>query len=143
MDESQPVNVYRTRVRSHQTDLNGAMYHGAYFDVFDDARIDTFRRLGYAYEDAVAGGWRLVIRHVTCEYHAPALMDALIDVVVSVAAATRATLTVGYACRHNDLLLAKGQVRYVFVDGRGRPLRFPADLWRLIEATPALRSQGK
>ena len=44
MDDS-PLNVHEFRVRTHQTDLNAAMYHGAYFDIFDDARIETFRRM--------------------------------------------------------------------------------------------------
>ena len=75
----EPLNVYHARVRSHQTDLNAAMYHGAYLDLFDDARIETFRRMGYTYERMLAGNWGIFIRTVHCEFHAPAFMDDLIS----------------------------------------------------------------
>src|SRR5450759_1200588 len=96
---NEPINVYRTRVRSHQTDLNAAMYHGAYFDVFDDARIETFRRLGYTYEHALEGGWSPVIRRVDCEYYAPAHMDDEIEITVTVPRLTPAKMTIRYDCR--------------------------------------------
>jgi acyl-CoA thioester hydrolase len=129
-----PLNVYETRVRSHQTDLNGAMYHGAYFDVFDEARIDTFRRLDYTYQRALAANWSLVIRRVQCEYLRPARMDELIRVTVLVPALTPATMTARYECRRESELLAVGEVVYVFLDARGRPIRVPRDLRTLIDS---------
>lgn len=130
----QPLNLYSVRVRTHQTDLNGAMYHGAYLDIFDDARIETFRRLGYTYERMRAGGWTAVIRRVECEYYIPALMDDLLTVTVTVARSTRATLVFRYACRRQDQLLALGHVTFAFVDAvSGKPLRVPADLRETVE----------
>lgn len=128
----QAFNVYRTRVRAHQTDLNAAMYHGAYLDVFDDARIETFRRLGYDYARAVAGGWSPVIRRVECEYLAAARMDDPLEVTVTVPKVTVATMTIRYDCRKDDRLIASARVVFAFLDGRGKPLRVPADLRAVI-----------
>ena len=136
--QTAPVNLYSTHVRSHQTDLNRAMYHGAYFDVFDDARIDVFRRLGYTYERSVSEGWFPVIRRVACEYFAPARMDDAITVSVLVPALSKATMTVRYECRREDTLLAVGHVVFAFLDASGRPVRLPAALRAMVLETAAL-----
>jgi acyl-CoA thioester hydrolase len=136
--EDLPLNVYRTYVRSHQTDLNRAMYHGAYFDVFDDARIDVFRRLGYTYERSLSEGWFPVIRRVECEYFAPARMDDPIEITVLVPALSKATMTIRYEARRDAALLAVGHVVFAFLDAAGRPVRLPARLGQLARETVIL-----
>jgi acyl-CoA thioester hydrolase len=134
MDSAEvPPNVYLARVRSYQTDLNAAMYHGAYLDLFDDARIETFRRLGYTYERMLAGNWGVFIRAVQLDFHAPAFMDDLISVTVCIPHLTTATMTARYTCRRGEELLVVGENTYVFVDGHRKPLRVPRDLRELIE----------
>ncbi len=133
-----PLNRYTLRVRAHQTDLNGAMYHGAYFDVFDDARIETFRRLEYDYARMQTTGLRPVIRHVDADFHTPAFMDDLLTVDVRVQDLTAASMTVLYLCRRGDVAVATGRAQFVFVDERGRPARVPSDLRQVVEATPEL-----
>jgi acyl-CoA thioester hydrolase len=133
MNDELPPNVYRTRVRAYQTDLNAAMHHAAYLDLFDDARIETFRRMGYTYERMVNAHWGVVIRTIQCEFYAPALMDDLLDVSVSIPAFSSATLTVRYECHRGDDLLAVGVNVYVFVGRAGKPIRMPRDLREVIE----------
>lgn len=133
------VNLYETRVRSHQTDVNGVMYHGAFLDVFDDARIETFRRLGYTYRDVVEEGWFLVIRRIECEYLAPARMDELLSIAFRVVKFTPATMTARYECRRDDELVARGTWVYAFVDANNRPLRVPERVRRVVAETPELR----
>ena len=128
-----PLNVYVARVRSHQTDLNAAMYHGAYLDLFDDARIEAFRRMGYTYERMLAGNWGVFIRSVHCEFHAPAFMDDLVSVTVCISRLTTATMTARYECRRGSELLVVGENTYVFVDGNRKPIRVPRDLREVIE----------
>lgn len=131
-EDRRPPNVYVARVRSHQTDLNAAMYHGAYLDLFDDARIETFRRLGYTYERMLAGRWGVFIRLVQLEFHSPAFMDDLLTVTVHIPRLTTATMTARYECRRGTELLVVGENTYVFVDENRKPLRVPADLRALI-----------
>lgn len=128
-----PLNVYHARVRSHQTDLNAAMYHGAYLDLFDDARIETFRRMGYTYARMLAGNWGVFIRTIHCDFRAPAFMDDLIAVTVTIPGLTTATMIARYECRRGEELLVAGENTYVFVDETRRPLRVPQDLRALIE----------
>lgn len=129
----EPLNVFHARVRSHQTDLNAAMYHGAYLDLFDDARIETFRRMGYTYERMLAGNWGVFIRTVHCDFHTPAFMDDLISVLVCIPRLSTATMIARFECRRGEELLAVGENTYVFVNGDRKPLRVPPDLRALID----------
>lgn len=138
MQEASP-NIYRTRVRSHQTDLNSAMYHGAYLDVFDDARIETFRRLDYDYTRSRAEGWSPVVRRIECDYFRAAYMDDLIQVVVYVPKLTRATMELRYECHRGEDLLAVAHVTFAFVNSERRVIRLPADLRSLVEGSECLR----
>jgi YbgC/YbaW family acyl-CoA thioester hydrolase len=127
------TNLYETRVRSHQTDLNGSMYHAAFFDIFDDARIDVFRSLGYSYDRAVEAGWRLIVRRVECEYYRPAQLDDELQITVEVEGIRPALLECRFECRHGGQLVARGHVAYAFLNERGRATRTPPDLRELIE----------
>jgi len=127
-------NRVRMRVRTSQTDLNGAMYHGAYFDCFEAARVDAFRRIGYTYERTKAESFVPVIRHVECDYLMAAFMDDLIEVVVHVPLMTAARLHVHYEAYRDEDLLARGRAVFVFLDDRGRPIRVPQSLRECVEA---------
>ena len=141
MTEQAP-NVYQTRVRAHQTDLNGAMYHGAYLDVFDDARIETFRRLGYTYERLLRDGCAAVIRRVECEFYSPARMDDLLSIHVHVEKVSAATMSLRYEGRRDRQLLALARAVFAFLDLEGRPTRVPAELRRVVIEHEALLSSA-
>lgn len=142
-DRNSDLNVYVARVRSHQTDLNAAMYHGAYLDLFDDARIETFRRLAYTYERMLRGEWGVVIRTVNCEFRVPAFMDDEISITVLITRLTTATMTARYECRRGLELLAVGENTYVFVDQNRKPRRVPHDLRAVIEGNRDLLQLSK
>lgn len=116
------------------------MYHGAYFDIFDDARIETFRRLHYDYARMQSTGLRPVLRRVEADFHAPAFMDDLLTVVVQVVSLSAASMTLRYLCRREETRIATGHAQFVFVDDRGRPSRVPEDLRQVVLATPDLVS---
>jgi acyl-CoA thioester hydrolase len=132
-DAKRPLNVHYFRVRPHQTDLNGAMYHGAYLDIFDEARIETFRSMGYAYEDLLRDGCAAVIRHVTCDFQLPALMDELLSVTVTIARQRPASLRIRYECRRGEQALVRAEVEFAFIGVNGRPQRVPARLREVID----------
>ncbi|MBV9282437.1 MAG: acyl-CoA thioesterase [Chloroflexi bacterium] len=128
-----PPNAYHTRVRAHQTDLNGAMYHGAFFDVFDDARIETFRRLGYTYQDLLEDRCAAVIRRIESDFRAPARMDDMLSITVFVAAMSAATMTLRYECRRDRDILALAHATFAFVDLNGKARRIPPGLRRVVQ----------
>jgi acyl-CoA thioester hydrolase len=136
--DTTPGNVYRTRVRSYMTDLNGVMFHSTYFHVFDDARIEVFRSLGYTYQWMLSHGWTLVIRHVECDFRAPAHQDDVLYITVRIEKFTAATMRVRYDCRREEVDLAVGAIVYAMLDVGGRPVRVPADMRKAVEAHPEM-----
>src|SRR6185437_12520195 len=135
-----PRNVRHVRVRMHHTDLVGAVYHGTYFDLFEDARTEVFRALGYTYRDCVEGEGRLmIIVHADCDYLSPAHMDDELVIAVRVEAITRARLTFVYdvSLGAGGKRAARGRQVFAFLDTKTqRPTSVPPRLAILIRATP-------
>jgi len=142
-----PRNVRLVRVRMHHTDLLGAVYHGTYFDLFEDARTEIFRALGYSYESCTEGEGRVMtIVRAACDYKRPGRMDALLAIAVTVPEVTRVKITFAYDVRlavSNDIV-ARGENVFAFLDVHtGRPTSVPPNLVALIKETPEFGWSGK
>jgi acyl-CoA thioester hydrolase len=139
-DRGPARNARRVRVRMYHTDLVGAVYHGTYFDLFEEARTEVFRALGYTYRDCVEGEGRLmIIVHADCDYVSPARMDDELVIVVQVEAITRARLTFVYnvSLGAGGKRVALGRQVFAFLDTlTQRPTSVPPRLAALIRATP-------
>lgn len=141
-----PRNARLVRVRMHHTDLLGAVYHGTYFDLFEEARTEVFRALGYYYESCTEGESRLMtIVRAACDYKRPARMDALLVIAVTVPEITRAKITFAYEVRlaESNELVARGEHVFAFIDVRSsRPTSTPPNLVALIKQTPEFGWSG-
>ena len=139
----QPRNVRRIRVRMHHTDLMGAVYHGTYFDLFEEARTEIFRDLGYTYRDCTEDEGRLmVIVRAACDYKRPARMDDELAIRVFVSTVTRVRLAFGYHVHlaETGAQVATGEQVFAFLDARtSRPTSVPPLLAALIRETPELQ----
>jgi len=118
-DITLPFNVRQVRIRMHHTDAMGAVYHGTYFPLFDEARTEVFRDLGYTWRDAVEGeGRAMVVVHVcvACDFKRPARIDDLVAIEVHVARLTRVRLAFRYrvTLAHSGALVATGEQTFVF-----------------------------
>jgi acyl-CoA thioester hydrolase len=118
----------------------GAVYHGTYFDLFEDARTEVFRDLGYTYHDCTEGENRLmVIVRATCDYKRPARMDDLIAIRVRVSGMSKARLTFRYevSLAETGDSIAIGEHVFAFLAVEtGRPTAVPPLLAALVQATP-------
>lgn len=117
------------------------MYHGAYFDIFDDARIETFRRMGYTYARSSANGWSPVVRRIQCEFYAPALMDELLIVTVTIGKLTAATMMIHYDCRRDEQPIALAHAVFAFVTMEGKVIRIPPDLRDTLQQYPEVLAE--
>ncbi len=135
-----PRNVRHVRVRMHHTDLVGAVYHGAYFDLFEDARTEVFRALGYTYRDCVeAEGRLMIIVRAACDYKRPARMDDELAIAIQVDLLTRVRLGFAYqvSLADNGESVALGLQVFAFLDTRtNRATSVPPRLAALIRKTP-------
>ena len=138
-DRGPARNVRRVRVRMYHTDLVGAVYHGTYFDLFEEARTEVFRALGYTYRDCVEGeGRMMIIVQAACDYLHPARMDDELAIAVRVETLTRTRLTFAYdvSLWAGGKRMALGRQVFAFLDARTqRPTSVPPRLAALIRAT--------
>jgi len=142
-----PGNTRHVRVRMHHTDLLGAVYHGTYFDLFENARTEVFRALAYTYRTCTEEEGRLmIIVRAVCDYQRPARMDDLLAIAVTVPEMTRARLTFTYDVRmaESGQPVAHGENVFAFLDARtNRPTSVPPRLAALIRATPSFGLPGR
>ena len=115
-----PMNVSRVRVRMFHTDLVGGVFHGRYFDLFEEARTEAFRRAGFHWNATFSEGIVFLVTHVDCDYARPAAMDDELDISVFVSRLGRARCVVEYEVRRagQSELLATGHTDFAFWDTR-------------------------
>lgn len=126
-----PMNVSRVRVRMYHTDFVGGAFHGRYFDLFEEARTEAFRRAGFAWETTHRDGIAFVVTACGCEFFRPTQMDDDLAIAVYVTRLSRARCVVVYEVRRagEDELLARGHTDFAFWDtARGRLAGVPRSI---------------
>ena len=123
------------RVYYEDTDFSGRVYHASYLRFLERGRTEWLRRRGFAHRElAEASGVAFAVRSLQIEYLAPALMDDLLRVETSVAAAGGASIEFRQriSCGERELVTATVRVAAI---RDGRPTRLPTSLRRLVEAS--------
>ncbi|HZU76539.1 MAG TPA: thioesterase family protein [Dehalococcoidia bacterium] len=123
-----PANVSLVRVRMYHTDLVGGAFHGRYFDLFEEARTEAFRRAGFHWEMTHRQGIAFVVTRVACDFYRPTAMDDELAIAVFVTKLSRARCVVEYEMRRagEEALLAHGRTDFAFWDvQRGRLVAVP------------------
>ena len=125
----------RLRVGFDETDAQAVVYYGRYFPYFDRARVEYQRHLGLLH--SLPPGFEFVMRHVSCEYEAPARFDDEIEVFMRTASIGRSSLHTEFAvhlCETGDLLARAEQVM-VLIDRAARtPEPVPAHIREAVAA---------
>ena len=141
-----PPNVSRVRVRMYHTDLVGGVFHGRVFELFEEARTEAFRRLGFEWRVTDDAGTGMIVTDVRARFLRPAMMDDLVQIAVYVEALGKARVLIGYEGRRDadGVLLFTGATNFAFIDrARGRPVRVPQPLLDAIYRCPGmLRGHG-
>lgn len=136
-----PANVSRVRLRMYHSDLITAVFHGRVFEVFEEARTEVFRRLGFEYREIDEAGQAMIVTAIGARFLAPAEFDELIQVHVFVDALRKAQILIAYEARReaNGMLLFSGETNFAFVDQqRARPVRVPAGIEAAVATCPEM-----
>ncbi len=143
---AEPMNVSRVRVRMYHTDLVGGVFHGRYFDLFEEARTEAFRRAGFHWEQTHRDGIAFVVTKIGAEFYKPAAMDDELAIAVFVTRLTKARCVVEYEVRRagEEELLARGHTDFAFFDTRrNRLVGVPESVRRAIFACAGMwRGEG-
>ncbi len=136
-----PANVSRVRVRMYHSDLIAAVFHGRVFEIFEEARTETFRRLGFEYREIDEAGHAMIVTAIGARFFAPAQFDEVIHVHVFVDAMRKARVLISYEARRetDGTLLFCGETAFAFVDReRGRPVRVPEGIRAAVTRCPRM-----
>lgn len=112
---------HRLRVRWAEVDRQGIVFNGHYLLYFDVGITEYWRTLGYPYPDGILQhGTDLFVKKATLEYHAPAVYDDEIDVLVRAARIGRSSVRFLLELHRADALLVSGELVYVNADPTAR-----------------------
>jgi acyl-CoA thioester hydrolase len=110
-------NPLPVRVYWEDTDAGGVVYYANYLKFMERARTEWLRALGVHQEALRAQeGVQFVVAGMQVRYLAPAKLDDLLTVTVSVAEQGKASMLLEQQVWRGDTLLAQGQVRVGCVD---------------------------
>lgn len=74
------LHVTKIRVPLYEVDLGGGVYHGNYFHLFEIAREDFMRDLGYPYSRFMKQQLHLAVAEISCIYQRPLFYDDMIEI---------------------------------------------------------------
>ena len=112
------------------TDAGGVVFHAAYLDFLERARMDWLRARGFD-SNHLLGRYQLffIVRKVELSYLKPALLDDLLVVSAALEKLGHAQLTFVQQVRRDDEILLRGLVNVACVAaGSLKPAPFPEAL---------------
>ncbi|PJK11193.1 tol-pal system-associated acyl-CoA thioesterase [Lysobacteraceae bacterium NML08-0793] len=120
-----PVRIYW-----EDTDAGGVVYHAQYLAFMERARSEWMRALGHGQELLRKQyGLAFVVRAMQIDFRAPARLDDLLAVSVSLAQCRRASLVIAQEIRCEHRLLLDAQVKIAAVSADTfRPVAIPDEL---------------
>ena len=131
-----PPGALLVRVYYEDTDFSGRVYHASYLRFLERGRTEWLRERGFAHRElAETSGVAFAVRSLQIEYLAAALMDDLLRVETSLAAARGASIEFRQRILRGDSELVTAAVLVAAIRD-GRPARIPASLRGLLKAPP-------
>jgi len=122
------------RVRYAETDQMGYVYYGNYATYYEVARVESFRKLGYAYKNLEDQGVMMPVLELKTKYIQPAKYDDLLTVKVSIPEMPNVRITYLYEIyNESGTKLNEGETQLVFIDmQRNKPTRIPEVMKNLL-----------
>jgi acyl-CoA thioester hydrolase len=122
-------HVMAVRVYYEDTDFTGAVYHASYLRFMERGRTNYLRLLGAdqraLFETVARQAPRcsFVVRSMQLDFHKPARMDDVLEIVTMPSRVKGASIVLQQAVNRGDDCLVEATVRVAFVAaGRARPI---------------------
>ena len=117
---------WTVRVYYEDTDAGGIVYYANYLKFFERARTEWLRAAGVSQQDmAEQDGTIFVVKRATVDYHAPARLDDVLNLSLSIEKLGRLSVQFKQQAWCGDTLLAEAHVKVGSIDAmtmRPRPL---------------------
>jgi acyl-CoA thioester hydrolase len=110
--------TFELRVRYHEADAQGIVYHSRYLEYLDIALTEYVRALGMDYVSMVKQGFDPSIVETRLQFHAPALFEDVIEVAVQPTHVGTSSLTIDFTItrREPETCLVTARTVYVNLD---------------------------
>jgi len=127
MPTEMPVFTWPIRIYYEDTDAGGIVFYANYLKFFERARTEWLRACGVdQHELAQQDGAIFVVKSATIDYHAPARLDDVLNLTLSIEKLGRASVHFEQQARCGDVLLCSAQVKVGCVDAATlRPRSLP------------------
>ena len=135
MSESARKHRYLYRIPLYEIDLGNALYHGNYFHLFEIARDDFWRSIGFPYSRIMEGRMHLTIVESHCRYRKPLCYDEEVQITTSVnKIGSRSIILHQEIIRpEKEELCTEATINMVCVTFEGKPTLLPDDFKRLLK----------
>lgn len=145
-DATKPGDVFyhitRMRVPLFEVDLGQAVYHGNYFHLFELARDDFLRTIGFPYRFFMDRQLHLTIVESTCSYRKPLHYDETIEIHTGIIWSRTRSLGISQSIFRPEAdgratLCTQVTLNMVCVRFSGKPTVLPEDFRRILNELPA------
>lgn len=120
------VFTWTVRVYYEDTDAGGIVYYANYLKFFERARTEWLRAIGVEQQALLEEHDAMfVVKNVSADYHAPAQLDDVVTLTLSVEKLGRASVLFKQQAWREDVLLNTATVRIGCVDSALRPRAVP------------------
>lgn len=118
--------IWNVRVYYEDTDAGGIVYYANYLKFFERARTEWLRQINVSQHALLSEHDAMfVVKSVSAEYHAPAKLDDVIKLTLSIEKLGRASLSFIQEAWCGEQLLNTARVRIGCVDSALRPRAVP------------------
>ncbi len=119
----------QVRVYFEDTDAGRIVYHANYLRFMERSRTNFLRLLGTEQSELLDGAsdFAFVVRSMQIDFHKPAFLDDVLEVVTAPEQVRGASLILNQRCQRGGDLLVEATVRVAFVSG-GKAQRIPRAL---------------
>ncbi len=140
MERIRPKNIFpfhktKLRIPLFEVDLGQGVYHGNYFHLFEVARDDFFRAIGFPYKDFMARKLHLAVAQLACAYYKPLGYDDIVIVKTGISSIKSRSIEIIQQILSNDHICTQAEFAMVCVGFDGKVSKLPmefverADKW--------------
>lgn len=130
------AHTTRLRVRFADLDPYDHVNHARYLTYFESARIEALAEIGFGMDGMKERGMQIVLYELQARYLVPCVLHDDLDIATSVVEILRTGSTWHQAASRRGTTVAEVDIRTVFTDRSGRPIRTPP---RFAEAAARYR----
>jgi acyl-CoA thioester hydrolase len=127
------VFSWNVRVYYEDTDAGGIVYYANYLKFFERARTEWLRAIGIGQRSLLQEHDAMfVVKQVNADYHAPAALDDVLNLTLSIEKLGRASIVFLQQAWCGERLLNTARVKIGCVDAAMRPRALPSAVTALM-----------